>query len=100
MSLSPQSWRLIRERSDAHRRLLVRAWWLFVVLILAVAAAFHALGSDVFPRIFAIAVALGAACWLLAVLWAQGAYLLVSYFAQRSERREADQPHADRLKGT
>jgi len=60
------------------------------------AAIFHALGSDVFPRIFAFAVVLGFACWMLALAWAQGHYLLVSYFAQRSERREAQEAEAGR----
>ena len=94
--MSPQVWRVLRERSDANRRLYVRAWWLILGLILVVAAVFHALAADVFPTMFAFAVAVGVACWLLALLLAQGHYLLVSYFAQRAERRQADRPPAGR----
>ena len=94
--LSVQAWRSIRDRSDANRRLHVRAWWLILSLILVVAAIFHALGSDVFPRIFAFAVALGLACWILTLAWAQGHYLLVNYFARRSERRAAEEAAAGR----
>ena len=85
----PTVWRQARDQSDQHRRLLVRAWWLILSLILVVATVFHALGSDAFPWMFPFAVALGIGCWMAALAWAHGYYLLMRYCANRSERREA-----------
>ena len=88
--ISPQIWRLSRDRADGTRRLLVRAWWLIVALILVVAAIFHGLGADVFPWMFGFAVITGLGCWMLVLGWAQGYYLLMSYVAKRSDLREKD----------
>ena len=85
----PQVWRIARDRACEDRRLLVRAWWLILSLILVVAAIFHAIGSDVFPRVFVVAVGLGLACWLLVLAWSHGYYLFMSYFVRRNELREA-----------
>ncbi|HEV2292382.1 MAG TPA: hypothetical protein VGR35_00915 [Tepidisphaeraceae bacterium] len=94
--VSPHVWRLTRDRADEQRRLLVRAWWLILGLILVVATIFHALGSDTFPWMFPFAVVLGIACWMLALAWAHGYYLLMRHCAKRSERREADRAAAGR----
>jgi hypothetical protein len=87
--VSPKIWGITRDRADEHRRLLVRAWWLILSLILVVAAIFHALVSDAFPWIFPFAAVAGIGCWMLALAWAHGYYLLMRYCANRSKRREA-----------
>ena len=69
-----------------------RTWKLILGLILVVAAIFHAFAADAFPWMFPFAVAMGLACWILVLAMTQAHYLLMCYFAKRSELRDATQP--------